>query len=125
MQILLHTKALTQSKLLHREPLTQRSCYSQKLLHTNTFTHGCFYTQATFTHRAFTYKEFYTQRLLHAVAFTQTLPHAKLSPTEAFCYRQKLSHTYGHTFAHKRFFTYRHFYTQTLSHTGAFTRRRF
>ena len=43
--------------LLHTEPFTHRSVYTQKLSHTGAFTHRCFYTQT----------------LLHTDAFTQTL----------------------------------------------------
>ena len=46
-----------------------------------------------------------SEKLLHTVAFTQTLLHRKLLPTEAFT-------------LHTDTFTHRHFYTQTPLHTG-------
>ena len=73
-----------------------------------------------------------SEKLLHTVAFTQTLLHRKLLPTEAFTYRSFYTDTFTHryvytqTLLHTDPFTHRScFYTQMLVHTEAFTHRRF
>ena len=99
---------------------------------TREITHRRFYTQGPFTHRHFYTQAFYIQTVLHTdaftifytVAFTQTLLHTKLLPTEAFTdrsfYAQTLLHRrfYTQTLLHTDAFTHRSFYTQTLLHTG-------
>ena len=73
-----------------------------------------------------------SEKLLHTVAFTQTLLHRKLLPTEAFIYRSFYTNTFTHryvytqTLLHTNPFTHRScFYTQMLVHTEGFTHRRF
>ena len=68
-----------------------------------------------------------SEKLLHPIAFTQTLLHRKLLPTEAFTYRSFYTrHVYTQIRLHTDTFTHKLFYTQELLlHTNACTHRRF
>ena len=137
-QMLLHTGVLKQrSFYTHTGAFTHRRFYTQTSLDTGSVTHRHFPTQ-TFCHtEALIYRHSYTQTRLPTDAFTQRPFTHRGFYTQTLCAETLLHRRLWHTKAwhtdtctHRCFytqkvaFTHRHNYTQTLSHTDAFTHSR-
>ena len=119
-------------KLLQRETLTQRSCYTEKLLHRkNLRTHEALKDRRLLHRKAFTKRSFCTERsfqtgkLSHrASRYTQNLLHREAFTQRSLC-TEKLAYIHSQLL-HSAVLTHRHAFTHSsLLFTEPFTQRSF